>query len=89
MHSQRNGESKQHESDAYFTKKDSSVSIVSGYGLDDQAIEVLSPAEAKGFFPVAPVSGADPACCTVGTGGPFARGKAQPGSDADHSPHLS
>jgi hypothetical protein len=29
----------------------SSVSIVPGYGLDDQAIEVLSPAEAtKGFF---------------------------------------
>jgi hypothetical protein len=28
----------------------SSVSIVSGYGLDDQAIEVRFPAEAKGFF---------------------------------------
>jgi hypothetical protein len=28
----------------------SSVSIVSGYGLDDRAIEVRSPAEAKGFF---------------------------------------
>jgi hypothetical protein len=28
----------------------SSVSIVSDYGLDDQAIEVRSPAEAKGFF---------------------------------------
>jgi hypothetical protein len=28
----------------------SSVSIVSGYGLDDRAIEVQSPAEAKGFF---------------------------------------
>jgi hypothetical protein len=27
-----------------------SVSIVSGYGLDDRAIEVRSPAEAKGFF---------------------------------------
>jgi hypothetical protein len=27
----------------------SSVSIVSGYGLDDRAIEVRSPAEAKGF----------------------------------------
>jgi hypothetical protein len=26
-----------------------SVSIVSGYGLDDRAIEVRSPAEAKGF----------------------------------------
>jgi hypothetical protein len=28
----------------------SSVSIVSGYGLDDWTIEVRSPAEAKGFF---------------------------------------
>jgi hypothetical protein len=27
----------------------SSVSIVSGYGLDDLAIEVRSPAEPKGF----------------------------------------
>jgi hypothetical protein len=29
---------------------DSSVSIMSGYGLDDQTIQVRSPAEAKGFF---------------------------------------
>jgi hypothetical protein len=28
----------------------SSVSIVSGYGLDDRTIEVRSLAEAKGFF---------------------------------------
>jgi hypothetical protein len=28
----------------------SSGSIVSGYGLDDRAIEVPSPAEVKGFF---------------------------------------
>jgi hypothetical protein len=28
----------------------SSVSIVSGYGLDDRKIGVLSPAEARGFF---------------------------------------
>jgi hypothetical protein len=28
----------------------SSVSIVSGYGLDDRAIKVRYPAEAKGFF---------------------------------------
>jgi hypothetical protein len=34
----------------------SSVSIVSGYGLDDRAIEVRSPAEAKGFFSLASVS---------------------------------
>jgi hypothetical protein len=34
----------------------SSVQIVSGYGRDDRAIEVRSPAEAKGFFSVACVS---------------------------------
>jgi hypothetical protein len=28
----------------------SSVSIMSGYGLDDRAIEVRSPAQDKGFF---------------------------------------
>jgi hypothetical protein len=28
----------------------SSVSIESAYGLDDRAIEIRSPAEAKGFF---------------------------------------
>jgi hypothetical protein len=28
----------------------SSVSIVCGYGLDDRAIKVRYPAEAKGFF---------------------------------------
>jgi hypothetical protein len=32
------------------TGPSSSVSIVSGYRLDDRAIEVRSPAEAKGFF---------------------------------------
>jgi hypothetical protein len=32
------------------SKPGSSVSIVSGYGLGDRAIEVRSPAEAKGFF---------------------------------------
>jgi hypothetical protein len=34
----------------------SSVSIVSGYGLDDWAIEVRSPTEAKGIFTLASVS---------------------------------
>jgi hypothetical protein len=33
-----------------FCEPGSSVSIVSGYGLDDRAIEVRSPAEEKGFF---------------------------------------
>jgi hypothetical protein len=34
----------------YSTTPGSSGSIVSDYGLDDRAIEVRSPAEAKGFF---------------------------------------
>jgi hypothetical protein len=33
-----------------FGEPGSSGSIVSGYGLDDRAIEVRSPAEVKGFF---------------------------------------
>jgi hypothetical protein len=32
------------------SKPGSSVSIVSGYRMDDQAIKVRSPAEAKEFF---------------------------------------
>jgi hypothetical protein len=35
---------------AFTCEPGSSVSIVSGYGLDDRATEVRSPAEAKGFF---------------------------------------
>jgi hypothetical protein len=34
----------------------SSVSIVSGYGLDDRSIELRSPAEAKRIFPLTSVS---------------------------------
>jgi hypothetical protein len=33
-------------------------------------------------------SEAHPASCTMGTGGPFPGGKAQPRRDADNSPHL-
>jgi hypothetical protein len=33
-------------------------------------------------------SGAHPASCLMGTGGPFPGGKTRPGRDADHSPHL-
>jgi hypothetical protein len=66
----------------------SSDSIVSGYGLDDRSIEVRSPAEAIGFSSnlcVQTGSGAHPASCTMGTGGPFPGTKARPGRDADHS----
>jgi hypothetical protein len=65
-----------------------SVSIVSGYGLDDRAIEVRSPAGANDFSSILCVqtgSGAHPASCTMGTGGPFPGAKARPGRDADHS----
>jgi hypothetical protein len=66
-------------------------SIVSDYGLDDRAIGVRSPAGAKDFSSSLCVqigSEAHPASCTMGTGGPFPGGKARPGRDADHSPHL-
>jgi hypothetical protein len=69
----------------------SSGSIVSDYGLDDRAIGVRSPAGADDFSSslcVQTGSGAHPASCTVGTGGPFPGGKARPGRDADHSPPI-
>jgi hypothetical protein len=52
-----------------------SVSIVSGYGMDDQAIEVRSPAEVGDFSSnlyVQTGSGVHPVSCPTGTGGPFA-----------------
>jgi hypothetical protein len=64
---------------------------VSGYGLDDQAIEIRSPARANDFSSslcVQTGSEAHPASCTIGTGGPFPGGKAWPGRHADHLPHL-
>jgi hypothetical protein len=70
----------------------SSVSTASGYGLDDRAIEVRSPGEAKkssSSLCVQTGSGAHPASCTMGTGGPFPGGKARPGRDADHSTPTS
>jgi hypothetical protein len=63
----------------------------SGYGLHDRAIEVRSSAGAEDFSSSLcdqTGSGAHPASCTMGTGGPFPGGKARPGRDADHSPHL-
>jgi hypothetical protein len=70
----------------------SSVSTVSDYGLDGRAIGVRSPAGAKEFssnLSVHTGSGAHPASCTMGTGGPFPGAKAQPGRDADQSPPSS
>jgi hypothetical protein len=70
----------------------SSGSIVSDYGLDDRAIGVRSPTGAEDFSSILCVqtgSGAHPASCTMGTGGPFPGGKARPGRDADHLPPSS
>jgi hypothetical protein len=56
---------------------------VSGYGLDDRAIGVRSPAGAKECFLYS--------LSPVGNGGPFLEGKARPRPrrDADHSPPSS
>jgi hypothetical protein len=65
----------------------SSVSIVSGYGLEDRALEVRSPAEARGFSSnlcVQTSSEAHSASCPMGTGA-----KLRPGRDADYSPPSS
>jgi hypothetical protein len=67
----------------------SSVSIVSDYGLDNQAIEFRSPADATGFSSYLCVqTGLEvhPAYCTMGTGGPF---PGERGRGADHSPPFS
>jgi hypothetical protein len=69
----------------------SSGSIVSDYELDDRAIGVRSPAGAKDFSSslcVQTGSGAHPASCIMGTGGPFPGVKARPGRDGDHSPPI-
>jgi hypothetical protein len=70
----------------------SSGSIVSDYWLDDRAIGVRTPAIAKDFscsLFVQTGSGAHPASCTMGTGGPFPGDKALPGRDAYRSPPSS
>jgi hypothetical protein len=64
------------------------ISIVSGYRLDNQAIEVRSPPRQKDFSSslcVQTSSGAHPAFCTMGTGGPFPGAKVRSERDADHS----
>jgi hypothetical protein len=65
------------------------VSIVSGYGLDDRAIEVRSATEARDFSSnlcFQTDSEAHTASCPAVSGGPFPGGKAQPGRDADLTP---
>jgi hypothetical protein len=61
----------------------SSGSTVSDYGLDDRAIGVRSPAGAKDFSSslcIQTGSGAHPASCTMGTGGPFSGDKSVSGA---------
>jgi hypothetical protein len=68
-----------------------SGSIVSDYGLDDRAIGVRSPAGTNDFscsLCVQTGSGAHPASCTMGTGGPFPGGKARQGVMLTTHPHL-
>jgi hypothetical protein len=63
----------------------SSVGIVSDYGLDDRG---SIPDRAEYFSSCLCVqtgSGVHPASYTMGTRGPFSRGKARSGRDADHS----
>jgi hypothetical protein len=70
----------------------SSVSIVSGYRLDDWAIEVRSLAEARDFsysLCAQTGCGAHPGSCPMGTGGPVPRVKAWWGCDPDHTPASS
>jgi hypothetical protein len=58
----------------------------------DWTTGVQSPTEAEDFSSslcVQTGSGAHPASCTMGTGGPFPRGKVWLGRDADHSPPSS
>jgi hypothetical protein len=67
------------------------MSIVSGYGLDDRAIEVRSSAEARDYSSnlcVQTGCGAHSSSYTVDIGGPFPGGKAQSVRDANHSPLL-
>jgi hypothetical protein len=79
LHTRRRENLKSH-MDIYVCRgRGSSVSIVSGYGLNDLAIGVRTPAGAKDFSSILCVqtgSGAHPATCSMGTGGPFPGGKA-------------
>jgi hypothetical protein len=63
------------------------LSIVSGYGLDDRAIEVRHRQRKKDFSSslcVQTGSEAHPASCPMDTGGPFPGGNARLGREVDH-----
>jgi hypothetical protein len=65
----------------------SSGRIVSGYGLDDRG---SIPEQRRRIFLLASASKpAHPDSCPMSTRGPFSRGKARPGRDADYLPPSS
>jgi hypothetical protein len=67
------------------------VSIVFGYGLDDQAVGVLSQAGVTDFSSnlcVQTCSEAHPASCTICNGGPFPGAKRGRGVTLTTHPHL-
>jgi hypothetical protein len=71
-----------------FCEPDSSVSIVSGYGLDDQAIEVRSPTVAKAIllYPLCPDRLWGPPSLLYNGYRRYIPGvKVRPGRDADYS----
>jgi hypothetical protein len=75
----------------YLWSRVSSGSIVSDYGLDDRPIGVRSAAGANDFSSSVCVqtgSGAHPASCTMGTGGPFPGAKLGRGVTLTTHPHL-
>jgi hypothetical protein len=64
---------------------------VTDYGLDDRVIGVRSPVGVKDFSSnlcVQTGSGAHPASCTMGTGGPFPGAKRGRGVTLTTHPHL-
>jgi hypothetical protein len=70
-------------------KKQCSVGIALGYGLDDRGSRVRFPAVAGNIslhHHVQNGSGAHPASYLMGTGGSFLGGVKRPGRDADYSP---
>jgi hypothetical protein len=71
----------------YYVSRGGSVSVVTDYGLDDWGS--IPERSNVSSLCVQTGSGAHPASCPVGTGGPFHRGKARPGRDTDHSPTSS
>jgi hypothetical protein len=74
-----------------FVSRSSSVTIVSDYGLNDQAIGVRSPAVAKYFSSnlwVQTGSEAHPASCIMGTGSPIRGAKRGRGVTLTTHPHL-